>query len=86
MDFKVGDVVMLKSGGPKMTVAAMKHDRVFCIWFNQRDQYHEEKTAEFLVATLKSLTVQAPPHVRVGEAVARVDTSTERIERVPGQD
>jgi uncharacterized protein YodC (DUF2158 family) len=33
-DFKVGDVVRLKSGGPKMTIgASMKDDRVECHWF-----------------------------------------------------
>jgi len=52
MGLNVGDVVELKSGGPKMTIAAIKTDRVFCVWFNQRDQFHEEKTSEFLIATL----------------------------------
>lgn len=55
MPLKVGDVVVLKSGGPKMTVAAVKQERVFCTWFNQRDQYHEERTCEFLVETLSVL-------------------------------
>ncbi|MEL7110837.1 MAG: DUF2158 domain-containing protein [Pseudomonadota bacterium] len=55
MQFHIGDVVVLNSGGPKMTVSAVKADRVFCVWFNRRDDYHEERTGEFLVATLKAL-------------------------------
>lgn len=30
---KVGDVVVLKSGGPKMTVTAVNSSAVECIWF-----------------------------------------------------
>jgi len=36
--FKEGDVVQLKSGGPKMTVASVKEGEVggayYCKWFN----------------------------------------------------
>ena len=32
-DFKVGDVVMLKSGGPVMTVKEVSPDDIFCTWF-----------------------------------------------------
>lgn len=31
---KVGDVVQLKSGGPKMTVSEIDEDNVFCQWFH----------------------------------------------------
>ena len=53
MEFEAGDIVELKSGGPKMTIAALKQERAFCIWFNQREDFHEEKSGEFLVVTLK---------------------------------
>lgn len=69
MGLKVGDIVALKSGGPKMTVAAVKSDRAFCVWFNHRDDYHEEKTGEFLVATLRSLQPR----------VSSVDSKPEQI-------
>lgn len=38
-EFKVGDIVQLKSGGPKMTVhgvdvsPGMDEPRVWCVWF-----------------------------------------------------
>lgn len=35
-DFKTGEVVQLKSGGPKMTVSSYAADgeRVYCQWFS----------------------------------------------------
>lgn len=59
MSFETGDVVELKSGGPRMTIAAMKHDRAFCVWFNQRENFHEEQTGEFLIQTLKRVAPRA---------------------------
>jgi len=38
---KVGDVVVLKSGGPKMTVCGVKADyfaSIFCQWFDSKLQ------------------------------------------------
>ena len=75
MTLKVGDIVELKSGGPKMTIAAVKADRAFCVWFNRRDDYHEEKTGEFLVATLKALQ----PRARAPQPVAEPASPTEQV-------
>lgn len=34
-EFKVGDVVQLKSGGPNMTVYAISAERkIYCTWFH----------------------------------------------------
>ena len=33
MEFRTGDVVRLKSGGPKMTVIRIKESDVWCNWF-----------------------------------------------------
>ncbi|PZU29860.1 MAG: DUF2158 domain-containing protein [Stenotrophomonas sp.] len=34
MEFKPGDVVVLRSGGPKMTVSSLEGSRVWCVWFD----------------------------------------------------
>ena len=39
-DFKVGDVVQLKSGGPKMTVNRVDGDEISCEWFEGRQEPH----------------------------------------------
>lgn len=48
--FKVGDVVELKSGGPAMTVEGIDPGtgRVVCKWFVK----NEERTGQFLPDTL----------------------------------
>lgn len=35
MQFQTGDVVQLKSGGPKMTVSTLKDGEVWCVWFDK---------------------------------------------------
>ena len=37
MEFEVGAIVVLKSGGPPLTVAEIVADGVRCIWFAQPD-------------------------------------------------
>ncbi len=34
-EFKVGDVVQLKSGSPEMTIANIKGDDIGCTWFQE---------------------------------------------------
>jgi uncharacterized protein YodC (DUF2158 family) len=51
MNFNVGDVVMVKSGGPKMTVDQVARDEVRCVWFDERAG--DFKRAVFPVATLE---------------------------------
>jgi uncharacterized protein YodC (DUF2158 family) len=52
MEFSVGDLVKLKSGGPVMTVADVDGDEVTCGWFPQGD-YTELRECELDVATLE---------------------------------
>lgn len=53
MEFKVGDLVQLKSGGPIMTVAgAQEGGRVRCSWWSDKDQKFDE--GYFPPATLKT--------------------------------
>ena len=34
-DYEVGDQIILKSGGPRMTVAAVEIRLIKCSWFNE---------------------------------------------------
>lgn len=43
-EFSKGDVVRLKSGGPKMTVLAVKAAKLSCQWFDRNGKMHK---AEF---------------------------------------
>ncbi len=46
----VADVVLLKSGGPPMTVREVTPEGVVCMWFDKQDMDHEaEFTGETLV-------------------------------------
>jgi uncharacterized protein YodC (DUF2158 family) len=36
-NFIIGDIVQLKSGGPKMTIEALS-TTVFCQWFNEKNE------------------------------------------------
>lgn len=42
MDFKAGDVVTLKSGGPVMTVKAVEAQEVACLWYAEEDETFRE--------------------------------------------
>lgn len=50
MEFKPGDLVMLKSGVPVMTVQAVTGDEVACIWIDKNKTYRETFPAVVLKA------------------------------------
>jgi uncharacterized protein YodC (DUF2158 family) len=45
MNFKIGDEVVLKSGGPAMTIRSLEADNISCCWFD--DKKHQ-KSAIFV--------------------------------------
>ena len=48
-DFEIGDVVQLRSGGPKMTVHSLvSHGDVICQWFESSDVHEENFPREGL--------------------------------------
>lgn len=51
MSFQVGDVVQLKSGGPRMTVETTDPEGIRCVWFDNADS----KLAMFPAEALKAL-------------------------------
>jgi len=59
MDFEVGDVVQLKSGGPLMTVeqvgeASMTGENtVWCVWFEKVGNRQSRQEAAFRPTSLK---------------------------------
>jgi len=61
--FKIGDVVQLASGGPKMTVTDVGNDgfgkpTVWCAWFvSTKDGGLKEENSTFPPAALKTVSV-----------------------------
>ena len=49
MEFEVGDVVILKSGSARMTIAAVDGDMAVCVWVDKGKSYRDR----FELVTLK---------------------------------
>lgn len=53
VEFKVGDVVRLKSGGLKMTIATIDGKDIYCKWFDKdttlKDDYFVKEMLEKLI-------------------------------------
>ena len=58
-DFKPGDVVQLKSGGPLMTVSINAGPAVTCEWFDDRQQV---LVRAFGAVSLKQANNSPPPN------------------------
>ena len=53
MTFTPGDVVRLKSGGPKMTVLESDGEQVQCKWFDRNGKLHTENFSAALLDAFK---------------------------------
>ncbi len=42
MTFKPGDVVLLRSGGPSMTIVAVDEDEIKCVWIGEEGELFRE--------------------------------------------
>lgn len=49
-NFKPGDIVELKSGGPDMTISSIENGSVFCQWFDSKS---EPQGRSYTLAVLK---------------------------------
>jgi uncharacterized protein YodC (DUF2158 family) len=49
MDFKVGELVRLKSGGPLMVVATVDEETICCTWRDQGDRQVQRETFSAVV-------------------------------------
>jgi len=47
-EFKIGDVVWLKSGGPPMTISALKDKFCYCDWFINDKMEHGDFVYDIL--------------------------------------
>ena len=47
---QIGDVVRLKSGGPKMTITALDEAQATCVWFNRNGRNQSD---DFPLATIE---------------------------------
>jgi uncharacterized protein YodC (DUF2158 family) len=52
-ELKIGDIVQLKSGSPKMTVMQLIKDDIYCIWHDGSDF----RNKVFPIATLQKIYI-----------------------------
>lgn len=55
MEFQVGDVVQLNSGGPWMTVRAIADGKVVCGWFNETGGIYTHEKQDFPIKAVKKV-------------------------------
>ena len=63
--FKIGDTVKLKSGGPTMTIDSNTQafagvDKVYCTWFDASKKHNKQS---FSVAALEAVDVNREPTI-----------------------
>lgn len=76
--FRAGDQVMLKSGGPYMTVNRVLNDQVSCVWFHESDL----KVGSFGAPLLRLRTeIEAENAEQSRRMTERMRTANERQNR-----
>ena len=50
-EVKIGIIVWLKSGGPKMTVEKEYSGTFRCVWFDSKNEWHEQNFLPELLTT-----------------------------------
>lgn len=84
---KIGDIVMLKSGGPRMTVTEIDEDDnslIHCRWFDASGQYHTtclDVAALYQAATTSPALPESEPQednlkTRIAAIICRVSGSS----------
>jgi uncharacterized protein YodC (DUF2158 family) len=63
MTFNIGDIVVLKSGGPKMTVYEIEEEDYYCQWFDGKDILNN---GTFTISTLEAPQQRAVGVVGMG--------------------
>ena len=58
-ELKAGDVVSLKSGGPRMTISSKGTNGCYCKWFSGEEVKHDTFTPESLEKVEKGESPQA---------------------------
>jgi len=59
--FKTGDVVELKSGGPKMTIHDLKGSMATCVWFVGKDKKQDVFDVDMLKKPMRSSSTRRGP-------------------------
>jgi len=68
-EFKTGDLVVLKSGGPKMTFSGLDSvGQAICVWF---DAQQKRQSQTFDVDTIEAYTPPKPAPVKEAEWLKR---------------
>ncbi|WP_454884769.1 YodC family protein [Sphingomonas oryzagri] len=74
--FKAGDQVMLRSGGPYMTVERVNGDTILCVWFHEQELKHASFGAALLCLREDVETEQAAVLTQRYERLGRISQGT----------
>lgn len=77
-DWKIGETVFLKSGGPEMTIKAIDHGQVACMWFDGAKMMEAGFQAAMLeskaVVDARNQKLEAEKSMRLAELGRRLNS------------